>query len=168
VAGVALGIGTLLWATSGSGGGDPTVHRAGSSAAAPLDQPAVGAPAATSPSAVPTPAATTPGAAPATVSATTTAPPAAPAHEPVLVLNDSRVAGLAQRAAQRFTAAGWPVRDTGSLTGRIRTTTVYYAPGQQAEAEAFARAFPEVRRVLPRLATLPGAGLTVVVTRDAA
>jgi hypothetical protein len=84
----------------------------------------------------------------------------------VLVLNNSRVEGLADRAAASFERAGWPVRDTGGLRGRIRATTVYYPPGQQAVAEEFARRFDGIERVLPRLAGLPGTGLTVVVTRD--
>jgi hypothetical protein len=102
-------------------------------------------------------------------------PPAAPAVPPpadapgrpaLTVLNNSRVPGLAERSARRFTAAGWPVRDTGNLRGRIRSTTVYYDPGQQAQAQALARAFPGVQRVLPRFDGLPGRGVTVVVTRD--
>lgn len=87
---------------------------------------------------------------------------------PVLVLNNSRIDGLAARAAAEFEDGGWPVRDTGSLRGRIRATTVYYEPGQQDVARAFAERFPQVVRVLPRLTGLPGQGLTVVVTRDIA
>lgn len=168
VAGVVLGIGTLLWATSGTSGdaGSPTVSRpvAAGAASPVVDQPAVpdvaapSAPAATSPSPDPSPAS------PASAAAAPAA--AAPAHPAVLVLNDSRIPALAARAAAQFAAAGWPVQGTGSLHGTIRATTVYYLPGQQDEAQAFARQFPGVRRVLPRLAELPGSGLTVVVTRD--
>ncbi|HWG94829.1 MAG TPA: LytR C-terminal domain-containing protein [Mycobacteriales bacterium] len=182
VAGVALGIGTLLWATDapetagrGTLAAAPAAEPAAEPDAAPLDEPAVEEPAAEEPAA---PAVEVPVEEPAEVpadvpaeqpAAEAPAPAAATVDEPaVLVLNNSRIAGLAERSARRFEAAGWPVRDTGSLRGRIRATTVYYPPGQRAAAEEFARRFPEVRRVLPRLEGLPGTGLTVVMTRDAA
>jgi type IV secretory pathway VirB10-like protein len=183
VAGVALGIGTLLWATGGleAPAGDPVVRPpaamssgteeqpAAEAVAEPLlDEPAVPAldeepaPAEVAPEPAPPPPAPAP------------APPApapqqaAPARVevPVLVLNNSRISGLAERAARYFEAGGWPVRDTGNSRGRIRATTIYYPPGQEAAAREFARRFPEVKRVLPRLENLPGDGLTVVVTRD--
>lgn len=172
VAGVALGIGTLLWATGGTAVpvADPAVRpaatageTAGETAAdepvadVVLDEPAVpDVPA-------PTPAAT---AAPAPAPAAEPAPAPAPIEVPLLVLNNSRISGLAARAARDFEAGGWPVRDTGSSGGRIRATTVYYPPGQEDAAREFARRFPKVLRVLPRLPNLPGEGLTVVVTRD--
>ena len=86
---------------------------------------------------------------------------------PVTVLNNSRFSGLAQREAARYRAGGWPVPVTGNFTGRLRATTVYFAPGQQGSAQRFARQFA-IPRVLPRFASLPGRGLTVVVTRDVA
>lgn len=85
---------------------------------------------------------------------------------PVLVLNNSRISGLARRAATAFGAGGWPVRGTGNYTGRTPVTTVYYPTGQEAVARQFAARYPAVRRVLPRPASLPGSGLTVVVTRE--
>ena len=171
VAGVALGIGALLWATSGSEAGDPVVR-----STAALESPADPAPAAVPPAGLEEPAVEDPGG-PAEATAPPPAPPAPveppPAAEPapgppLLVLNNSRVEGLAARVAARFEAGGWPVRETGSLRGRIRATTVYYEPGQEAAASELARRFPFVVRVLPRLPDLPGEGLTVVVTRDAA
>ena len=115
--------------------------------------------------------------APTRAAVPTKAPPTRPAsaapapkpqvvRPPLTVLNNSRYTGLAARAAEKFRAAGWPIRETGNAGGRFRTTTVYYAPGQRASAEALARRFPDIRRVLPRFAELPGRGLTVVVTRD--
>jgi hypothetical protein len=174
VAGVALGIGTLLWATEAPPSAGPAAVTAAGAESAPaepdaLDEPAVEDPPAAEGAADPvSPAVAPPAPAP---------PPPAPApvearpaadEPPLLVLNNSRIPGLAERAARRFEAGGWPVRDTGSLRGRIRATTVYYPSGQRAAAEELARRFPEVRRVLPRLAGLPGTGLTVVVTRDLA
>jgi ABC-type sulfate transport system substrate-binding protein len=85
---------------------------------------------------------------------------------PVTVLNNSRRTGLAAQAAARFEAGGWPVRETGNFTGRIRETTLYYAPGQESAARSFARTFRGIGRVLPRFDRLPGRGLTVVLTRD--
>lgn len=164
VAGVLLGIGSLLWATSSAvPQGDPTVRPA----AGP--QPTADAP---DPSAAggSAPALDLP----ATDAATPDAPPqspaasaasAAPVREPVLVINNSRIHDLAQRAASRFSAAGWPVKGIDSVSGRIRQTTVYYLPGQEEQARAFAAQFG-ISRVLPRLPQLPGTGLTVVVTRD--
>ena len=85
----------------------------------------------------------------------------------VTVLNNSRFTGLAWRAAARYRAAGWPVAATGNFRGRLRATTVYFEAGQQPSAVRFAQQFG-VARVLPRFAGLPGYGLTVVLTRDAA
>ena len=66
----------------------------------------------------------------------------------------------------RFEDGGWPVRETGNYTGRLAMTTLYFAPGQQAAAQSFARTFRGIERVLPRFDRLPGEGLTVVLTRD--
>lgn len=94
------------------------------------------------------------------------ASPVAPAVVPVTVLNNSRRQGLAAHVAAEINSRGWPIRKTGNFTGRIRETTVYYAPGQRAVALRLAHEFGQVKRVLPRFAGLPGTGLTVVVTRD--
>jgi hypothetical protein len=181
VAGVALGIGTLLCATQAPVG-DPaaapaSAGQAGSTGADSFgNEPAVALPDEATPAPddpppapeeqvgaqaepVPTPAA-------APVPEPVPEPAAAPAPPAVLVLNNSRISGLAEQAAARFEAEGWPVHDTGGLRGRIRATTVYYPPGERTVAQAFAERFPGVERVLPRLAGLPGSGLTVVVTRD--
>ena len=174
VAGVALVIGALLLINSGH---DPQVTAA-------LAPTASAAP----------PGPTRPGTAPATAAAGTETPfppllrPRAPktsppksrpaaltrttgwplvaAKLPVTVLNNSRFTGLARRAAARYRAGGWLVAVTGNFTGRLRATTVYFAPGQQGSATRFARQFG-VARVLPRFPGLPGSGLTVVLTRDA-
>lgn len=83
---------------------------------------------------------------------------------PVTVLNNSRVAGLAGQGAARFRAGGW-LTVVGNFRGRVERTSVYYAAGQQASAQRFARQFG-IGRVAPRFPTLPGEGLTVVLTRD--
>ena len=181
VAGVLLGIGTLLWVSDDPGDGPGPVVQAPVDDAA-LDDTAVGDdPAldafATAPEAETPPVDPIPVPPPAAV-ATTPAPapvPAAPApartatrslEVPVTVLNNSRITGLADRAAARFEAGGWPVAKTGNFRGKIPSTTVYYERGQEASARAFARRFDGIVRVRPRFATLPARGLVVVVTRD--
>jgi hypothetical protein len=94
-----------------------------------------------------------------------TAKPAV-AKVPVTVLNNSRRTGLAHRAAAQVANGGWPIRQIGNFTGRIRISTVYYAPGQAQVARKFAHRFSAVQRVLPRFDGLPGSGLTLVVTRE--
>ena len=101
--------------------------------------------------------------APATTPATT---PAQAPVVPVSVLNNSRIKGLADRASARFRAGGWPVATTGNYRGgNIAQTTVYYAPGQQASAERFAKQFG-IPRVAPRFPGIPVQGMTVILTRD--
>ena len=105
---------------------------------------------------------------PAPASLAASPPPASAVVAPVLpvtVLNNSRVAGLADRAAARLRAGGWPTPVVGNFRGRVAQTTVYWASGQQASAVRLARQFG-VGRVAPRFAGLPGRGLTLVVTRD--
>ena len=82
------------------------------------------------------------------------------------MLNNSRITGLADRAAARFRSGGWPIKETGNFRGTLTETTVYYAPGQLDSARLLARSFSGLTRVRPRFETLPGSGLTVVLTRD--
>jgi hypothetical protein len=88
------------------------------------------------------------------------------AKVPVTVLNNSRRTGLAHRAAAQVANGGWSIKQIGNFTGRIRVSTVYYAPGQARVARKFAHRFSAVQRVLPRFRGLPGSGLTLVVTRE--
>ena len=155
--------------SAGSAGSDgsatapaPVVPAAPVVPPAPPAAPPTGPEPAVAPPTAPEPAVTAPGPAPVVV-----APPAVPA-EPrpaVLVFNNSRVGDLGERAAASLRGGGWSVRDVGSLSGRFRASTVYFEPGQRAAAERLADQFG-LPRVLPRLAALPGSGLTVVVTRD--
>jgi len=175
VAGVALGIGTLLWA-SDSPQGDPTVRPAGSAVGGSPQVLLTGPPSASGGSplgdsadspAVPDPAsppAVNPPAAPPAAAPSAPQPPSLVI--PVTVLNNSRYPNLAVEQAARFERGGWPIRSVGNFTGRIVSTTVYYEPGQEASARAFADAFEGMVRVLPRFQGLPGSGLTIVVTRD--
>ena len=185
LAGVCLGIGTLLWVS-----GDP-LPGPGATAGGPLplSPPLVetGLPPVDPPTAPPVPAdapAAAPAAAPApplptapAVAAPTGAGPvgagpvvpvpAAPSVVvPITVLNNSNRTGLADRAARRFARGGWPVRLSGNFRGQIPVTTVYYDDGLEASARAFARDFEGIARVRPRFATLPARGVVVVLTRE--
>lgn len=88
------------------------------------------------------------------------------ARPPVTVLNNSRRSGLAHHVAAEVQAKGWPLGRVGNFTGRIAMTTIYYAAGQRPAAAELARVLPQIRRIEPRFAGLPGSGLTLVVTRD--
>ncbi|MDQ3612306.1 MAG: LytR C-terminal domain-containing protein [Actinomycetota bacterium] len=170
VAGVLLGVGTLLWVTDDpSKGPGPTVR-------------AEPAPLAEEPPAEPSPLSPALPSLPSTVAPATEAPvavespaplPAAPPPAPppslvvpVTVLNNSKQTGLAERAAARFDRGGWPVALTGNFRGQIPVTTVYYDPGLEASARAFAADFRGIARVRPRFATLPARGVVVVLTRE--
>jgi len=163
VAGVLLGIGALLWATD-TPGGDPALQATSSRTA--QESPSV----LPSPSALPSVAPSRPAVAVSpTVGQSSPAAalrPAAVPKLPLTVLNNSTRGGLADRAARRFQAGGWPIKLTGNFTGRVSATTVYYAPGQLASAQLLQRSFAGLTRVRPRFAGLPGSGLTVVLTRS--
>jgi len=175
VVGVCLGIVTLLWVT-----GEPAPSPDAIAQDRAIEDPVAELPLTQLPVAEERPAAPVPGPSPPAGVAPPPAPvasppppplpsPAAQAPSPVVpvtVLNNSRRTGLADRAAQRFEAGGWPVTATGNLRGRIPVTTVYYDAGLEASAQAFAAAFDGVARVLPRFAALPARGLVVVVTRE--
>jgi hypothetical protein len=156
VAGVLLGIGALLWATDAPKG-SPALQQTQAQSSDISPSP--------SPSTVPSPSPEPTTVAPAPLQTVAASPAAAPKIL-LTVLNNSNVNKLAARAAAKFHAKGWPIKDTGSFRGRIPVTTVYYAPGQQASAMLLQKEFPAIARVRPRFATLPGSGLTVVLTRD--
>jgi hypothetical protein len=68
---------------------------------------------------------------------TTTAAARPPAQVPVLVVNGAGVAGAAGTMANQLKAAGYTTVETGN-TSPVTATTVYYAEGAQAEAQAVA------------------------------
>ena len=160
LSGVALTIVALLLVTNGDQKGSPLVTLPTTpvtTTAAPTPTPVPSA------AAGPTTAATAPIVTPTVA---TSKPPGEAPVLPVTVLNNSRIRGLADRAAARFRAGGWPVTRVGNYSGgRIAATTVYYAPGHQSSAARFATQFG-IGRVVPRFPGLPGSGTTVVVTRD--
>jgi hypothetical protein len=118
------------------------------------------------PSPVPSPTPAPPVAAPRAAPLLPTPTVAPPVRQPVTVLNNSRITGLAARSAERFTGGGWPVAAVGNFRGRIPVTTVYYDPGLETAARDFAGAFDGVVRVRPRFEGLPARGVVVVLTRE--
>ena len=92
----------------------------------------------------------------------------AAAKAPVLVLNNSRVTGLAARYAVTIEGEGWSVTRTDNWTRTdLPRTTIFYASGDKAAAQAFAKEFDVVADVEPALSGM-GPDLTLVLTSDAA
>ena len=83
------------------------------------------------------------------------------------VLNDSRISGLAHRAAGQFSAAGWVVAVVGNFSGGrdVPATTVFFPDGAQAAAQQLAAHFG-IDRVLPAPSFLSASHLSVVLARD--
>ncbi|MBW3639838.1 MAG: LytR C-terminal domain-containing protein [Actinobacteria bacterium] len=171
VAGVLLGVGILLWVTDDpSKGPGPTVR----AEPAPLAEKPPPEPSPLSPALPSLPSTVAPATeVPITVASPAPLPAAPPPPGPppslvvpVTVLNNSKQTGLAERAAARFDRGGWPVALTGNFRGQIPVTTVYYDPGLEASARAFAADFRGITRVRPRFSTLPARGVVVVLTRE--
>jgi len=104
---------------------------------------------------------------------TTTSPTQPPANNPqsvpLRVYNNGTIQGLAQQAADQFTAAGWHVTTVGPYSqGIIATTTVYYRPGTDEEAAANALGQAFHMRVMPRFDGIESAspGVIVIITND--
>jgi hypothetical protein len=178
--------------TSSSAVLDPT----GQAAAAPAPEPAIASPApdagtaapnatpfvtgetgdgtavGAAPPAAPEPAPAQPAAPPPAVAAPAPAPEAGgsgAAREPLRIYNNSKIQGLAARAAGDFREAGWNVAEIGGYPGAvIPTSTVYYRPGtgEQAAAQEIGRAFG--LRVEPRFSGIQSAtpGVIVIVTKE--
>ena len=178
--------------TSSSAVLDPT----GQAAAAPAPEPAIASPApdagtaapnatpfvtgetgdgtavGAAPPAAPEPAPAQPAAPPPAVAAPAPAPEAGgsgAAREPLRIYNNSKIQGLAARAAGDFREAGWTVAEIGGYPGAvIPTSTVYYRPGtgEQAAAQEIGRAFG--LRVEPRFSGIQSAtpGVIVIVTKE--
>jgi LytR cell envelope-related transcriptional attenuator len=133
--------------------------------------PATSSSAATSPaaasSALPTATAGTPlSSAPAGPSSAGPAPQTAAAHLPVDLLNSTHTSGMAARAAQVLTAAGWTVAETGNYPHSLGGTTVYYPAGQLASAQLLANQFSAIGRVVAAPAGVSTTHLTLVLAQD--
>jgi hypothetical protein len=91
------------------------------------------------------------------------------AREPLRVYNNSKIQGLAARAAGDFRDAGYTVSEIGGYPGAtIPTSTVYYRPGtgEQAAAQEIGLTFG--LRVEPRFSGIQSAtpGVIVIVTKE--
>jgi hypothetical protein len=127
----------------------------------------------TKPATKTTPKSTTPkSTAPATTPRATPTPTtsqSAAGKLPLVVLNNTQVAGLADQARARFESGGWTVTSTGNLVNNIASTCAYYDPavaGAEAAAQALQTQFPTIKRVAPKFAQLPAGPVVVVLTSD--
>ena len=87
----------------------------------------------------------------------------------VRVYNNSLIEGLAARAADDFTRAGWNVTEKkGYPYGTIPATTAYYRPGTDEEAAAKQLAQEFGFKAEPRFDGIKDAspGVIVIVTKD--
>jgi hypothetical protein len=88
---------------------------------------------------------------------------------PLVVLNNSTIAGLAAQAQQQFEAAGWQVSSIGNLVNDIISTCAYYdpsVPNAKAAATVLRHEFPGIKRVRPKFSGLPAGPIVVVLTSD--
>lgn len=82
----------------------------------------------------------------------------------MVVLNQTRIKGLAARMAADLRDEGWEVAATGNFRGTVASTTVYYPPGLAAAAEDLTADIPGSQRIRPRFGNLSTTRLTVVLT----
>jgi len=146
-----------------------TLATEGNSTAAPTSSASVTATTETSSSTPPVTTTTAPLTTTAAPVAPPPAPPPAPVRAPLRVYNNSTIPGLANRAAEDFRSAGWPVEEVGNYPGGIiPTSTVYFRPGSGEEVAARQLGSEFGLRVEPRFAGLGDAspGLIVIVTND--
>jgi hypothetical protein len=105
-----------------------------------------------------------------------TSPPAssslpAPARAPLVVLNNTTITGLAQRASTQFEAGGWTVTKYSNYQNDILSTCAYYDPGSsgaEAAARALRRQFPGIKRVESQFSELARwhSPIVVILTPD--
>ncbi len=139
----------------GSPSPSPSVHRT---------TPAV------SPTHRPSPAATTPPAERPASAAPAQPGRRPPVTAPVVVLNNSRISGLAEKAAGQVEAAGFPVERTGNFQSLydVPVSTVFYDDSDAAAAQALKDAIPGIEKIVPRSQTriVSTDALILVITRD--
>ncbi len=88
---------------------------------------------------------------------------------PLVVLNNTTVAQLAQQAADQFRAGGWTVTSVGNLQNEILSTCAYYDPNDpqaKAAAQALQQQFPVIKRTKAKFPELPAGPVVVVLTPD--
>ncbi|WP_328988385.1 LytR C-terminal domain-containing protein [Kribbella sp. NBC_01245] len=84
---------------------------------------------------------------------------------PVEVYNNTRRKGLAEQVAERARAEGWKVVGADNWKGKIVTSTVYFPPGMQAEAQQLATSLA-IPRIKDALENMKADRLTVILTAD--
>jgi hypothetical protein len=104
-------------------------------------------------------------------SGTSTTTSGTAAKQPLVVLNNTTITGLAQQAAQRFSAGGWTVSKYDNYQNDIVSTCAYYdpsVPGAEAAAQALQQQFPAIKRVKPQFAELASwhSPIVVILTPD--
>lgn len=110
--------------------------------------------------------------APTTTSPTVTAPPKAPSKPAidrsevfVEIYNNTSIKGLAGRAANRASGAGWNVVASDNWYGTIPASTVYFPKRLEDAARALAKDLG-IRRVQPAVDPMRLDRLTVILTGD--
>jgi hypothetical protein len=107
---------------------------------------------------------------PGSESSGSSSPPAGdPKSVPLIVLNNSVVAGLAKQAAEQFENGGWTVTHYDNLQNTIISTCAYFDPADptaKAAAKALQRQFPGIVRVEPKFPQLPSGPVVVVLTGE--
>jgi hypothetical protein len=96
------------------------------------------------------------------------------AKQPVTVLNETQVNGLAAKVAGALESGGWATAGTGAYPGKdVAATTVYYTQGdeqQQRAAAALVAQYPQqLHGPVARFFAVPNQptpGLVVVTTGD--
>ena len=101
-------------------------------------------------------------------SSSSSSSPASPAaaKQPLVVLNNTTISGLARSAAQRFQAGGWTVTKYDNYQNDIISTCAYYDPsvsGARQAALALQRQFPTIKRVEPQFSQLASYNSPIVV-----
>jgi hypothetical protein len=85
----------------------------------------------------------------------------------VEVYNNSGITGLAAGFSETAAAAGWQVVGSDNWVGTIPSSTVYFPPRLEREAETLARDLG-ISRMMPAVAPMRFDRLTVILTGDVA
>jgi hypothetical protein len=86
---------------------------------------------------------------------------------PLIVLNNTSVAGLAKTATDKLRSDGWTVTRYDNYNNDIVSTCAYYDPsvrGAKAAAEALRAQYSWIQRAKERFAELPSGPVVVVLT----
>jgi hypothetical protein len=95
----------------------------------------------------------------------------APAREPLVVLNNTTITGLAERVSAVLTSGGWDVTQYSNYQNDILSTCAYYDPqvaGAKTAAKALRAQYPEIKRVKPQFTELASwnSPIVLILTAD--